>query len=450
MDAEPREASRLLKPRILAIDADKLLGLSRPAVAIALLWAGLAWAQTAQQPVPSVNTRVTEQYNANANTLGSARTGTDTDSNAVAQEPGPLRGIVLLLSAGMGYDDNVFRTETNTADDFFWMVRPSIHFLGGLGRHGYGFGYDGVYVNYLEYSNQDYYNHRLFADVALDLTRKLDLNLNGAVNWGHDPPGAIGTCLVCSATPDTWQSYLAGAELVIGRAISRGQIIPTMEFSGVRYTNNGQEIRDFDQQAYGLRGRLRLTPRLSAIAQGNYAIVDHTDPNNGLDRTVTSLLGGVAWEATAKTSGEILIGTLIQDFDDPAQGESNNFNWDVRAFWDPEPYSRVTLFTSRRSQEDAAGGIGHFLADTYGAGWRHGFSERLIMSTNVDYTVAEYTSGRRDTYSTFGIEFTHTLNRWLDISAQYQYLNRRSNIPGINYDDNTILLKLTTALEHSL
>jgi hypothetical protein len=450
LDAKPGEASRLLKPRILVKDAEKSLGIFRLAVAIALLWTNSVWAQATQQPVQSVNTQVTEQYNANTSTTGVVQTGEDVMAYDIGQESGPLRGITLRLSAGMGYDDNVFRTESNTDDDFFWTVRPSIHFIGGFGRHGFRLGYDGVFVNYLEFTNEDYYDHRLFADANLDLTRKLDLNLNGALNWGHDPLGAIGTCILCSSTPDTWRSYRAGADLVIGRAISRAQLTPQIEFSGIRYTNNAQSIRDFDQQEYGLRGRLRLTPRISGIAEGSYAIVNHLDPNNELDRTVTTLLGGIEWEATAKTSGEILIGTLIQNFDSPTQVNSSNFNWDVRVFWDPKPYSKLTLFTSRRFQEDASGGVGSFLADTFGVGWRHGFTERLVMSTDVDYTVAKYTTGRRDDYSTFGIEFTHTLNRWLDVSAQYRYLNRRSNIPGINYDDNTIMLKLTTGLNHRL
>ncbi|GMQ76018.1 MAG: hypothetical protein BMS9Abin01_1280 [Gammaproteobacteria bacterium] len=354
------------------------------------------------------------------------------------------------LSAGMGYDDNVFRTESNASDDFFWTVQPAVYLNGSFGKHGLRLGYEGIFVNYLEFDNEDYYDNRLFADAALDLTRKVNLDLKSEVRWGRDPRGGIGTCIVCSPTPDTWRAHRVGADLVIGREISRAQIIPTIEYSGIRYTNNGQSNRDFDRQDYRLRGRWRFSPRLSAIVEGGYAIVDHLDPNNELDRTETSVLGGIGWEATAKTSGEILIGTLNQDFDDPAQGSSTDFNWDARVHWAPKPYSKVTMFTSRRTQEDAAGGVGRFLADTFGSGWRHAFSERFVMNADVDYTLARYPTGRKDKYLALQIGLTHKLTRWLDIGIRYRYSNRRSNIRGINYDDNMILFDLTTGLDRSL
>ena len=435
---------------MMATNARKLLGIVRLAVAIAVLWANPAWAQLAQQPVQGINTQVTGQYNEKSSAIGAVQTGQGETANDGGRDSGPLRGISLRLSAGVGFDDNVFRTESNTSDDFFWEIRPAVYFHGGFGKHGFSLGYEGVFVRYFEFGNQDFDNHRVFAEAGLDLTRKLNLNLNGEVRLGHDPRGGVGTCLICSPTPDTWRAYRVGADLVIGRAISRAQIIPGIEYSGIRYTNNGQSNRDFDRQDYRLRGVWRFTPRLSGIAEGGYAIVDHLDPNNGLDRTETDLLGGIGWQATAKTSGEILIGTLVQDFDDPARGSSRDFNWDARVHWAPKPYSKVTLFTSRRSQEDAAGGVGNFLADTVGSGWRHGFTERLVMTADVDYTLAKYSTGRRDKYLAFQIGLTHKLTRWLDIDAQYRYLNRRSNIPGINYDDNMLLLSLTVGLEHGL
>jgi hypothetical protein len=435
---------------MMATYAKKLLDVFRPAVAIALLWANCAWAQSVGEPVQSVNTQATEVHSTNTTAVDMMRASESVVASHPGRDAGPPRGITLRLLAGVGFDDNVFRTESNTSSDFFWSVRPSIYLNTGLGKHGFLLGYEGAFLRYLDFNNQDYDNHRVFADAALDLTRKLDLNLNGEVRLGHDPRGGIGTCIVCSATPDTWRAHRVGAELVVGRSISRAQIIPLIEYSGMRYTNNGQSFRDFDRQDYRLRGRWRFTPRLSAVAEGGYAIVDHLDPSNGLDRTETDLLGGIAWEATAKTSGEILIGTLTQDFDDPAQGSGTNFNWDARVYWAPKPHSKVTMFARRQSQEDAAGGVGNFLADTVGGGWWHAFTERFIFNADLDYTLATYSTGRRDNY--LGLQFgvTHKLTRWLNAEAQYRYLTRNSNIPGIDYDDNMLLLSLTVGFEHSL
>lgn len=429
---------------MLAECARKSLVGARPAVAVVLLCVNLAWAQSVQR----VDTQITEPYDANSTAVGAVETGTL--AYDAGRESAPLRGITLRLLGEIAYDDNVFRTESNTMDDFFWRLQPSVVFDGDVGRHRYRLGYDGDYAKYFDFSSEDYDDHRVFGDISLDITRKIDLDLAGEMFWGHDPRGAIGTCIVCSATPDTWRFYSAGAELVVGRAISRAQLIPSIEFSGIRYTNNGQSDRDYDRQDYRLRGRWRFSPRFSVIGDGGYAIVDHVEPSNGLDRTEVDLLGGIGWEATAKTSGEVLIGMLFQDFDNPAQGSSTNFNWDARVFWEPKTYSKVTLFTSRRSEEDAAGGVGHFLADTFGAGWRHSFSRSLLLQTGIDYTIAKYSTGRRDDYVAFDIGVTQEITRWLDAGARYRYLNRRSNVAGIDYDDNVLFLNLTAHLQHAL
>ncbi len=433
---------------MLARNAKKQLVGARLAVAIALMSANFAWAQTPRQPVQGVDMRVTGENDTNPSAIGSVQTGPGTGINEAGAESRPTRGIELRLSVGNGYDDNVFRTESNTDDDFFWSIRPSLVFNGGLDRHRYRLGYNGDYVRHFEFSDEDFNDHRLFGDASFDVTRKLDFNIDGEMLWGHDPRGAPGTCIVCSPELDTWRSHRAGAELVIGRTISRAQIIPALAFSGIRYTNNNQSDRDFDRQDYRLRARYRISPRFWVIGDGGYAVINHLDPSNTLDRTEFDLLGGIGWEATAKTSGEVLVGTLIQDFESPTQPSGTNFNWLVRVFWEPRTYSKVTLFTRRRSQEDASGGIGSFLADTFGVAWRHGFTESLVMGTGVDYTIAQYDTGRDDDYVVFGIELSYELNRWLDVSAEYRYENRRSNIPGIDYDDNTVLLKLTTGLYH--
>jgi hypothetical protein len=248
---------------------------------------------------------------------------------------------------------------------------------------------------------------------------------------------------------DRWFGYAATAELVIGREIARAQIIPSVEFSGRRYLNNNQSIRDFDRQDARLRGSWRFTPKFYGIAEGGFANIDHLDSRNTLNRTETDFLVGFGWLATAKTSGEVLYGVLYRNYEDSTTPSNTNPTWDVRVHWEPKTYSKVTAYTRRASRENA-GGVGNFLADSYGAIWRHGFNWRTILNTNIDYTIADFNSGREDKYVTFNLGLTYQLTNWLDAGATYEYLNRRSNIPGINYDDNRVLFELRAATDISM
>ena len=74
--------------------------------------------------------------------------------------------------------------------------------------------------------------------------------------------------------------------------------------------------------------------------------------------------------------------------------------------------------------------------------WRHAFTQRLELNANAEYTAARYDSPRRDDYWLLELGVTHGLTRWLDLGARYEYLGRRSNISGLDYDDHMFVVEL--------
>lgn len=435
----------------MAKDAEKLLVKLRPAVAVVLLWGPWAWAQEAEPPAQPAQ-GVQLDFSDQPPHYTPAVTPTNTGVGPVAMDPEAdavgTRALTLRLATGIGYDANVFRTGQDTDTDFFASVRPGLLLRGWAGKHSLGIGYEGDYRKYAEFDTEDFFDHRIFANAGLDLTRKVDVNLRGQLWWGHDPRGSPGARIVNPGDLDTWREYRFKAELVYGREITRAQVIPWVELSGIRYTNNDQSVRDFDRQDYRARGRWRFNPRFYGLAEGGFARVDHLDPSNTLDRDESSLLVGFGWQATAKTSGEVLVGILNRNFDDPSRGSTDDLDWDIRVHWTPKPYSRVTAYTQRTSREDAAGGVGTFLADTFGARWRHAFSDRTELDTTLEYTRADYDSPRDDQYLRWDLGISHDITRWLELGATYQYLGRRSNIPGLDYDDQMVLLELRLGTDY--
>jgi len=429
----------------MAKDAENLLGIVRPAVAIALLWAHCAWAQVAQQPVQAVEgirLDLSDRPAHYSTAITGADPGASAETGSLNAGAGKPRALLLRLGAGIGYESNVFRTERDPDSGYFWNVRPGIVLNGSTGKHSFSLGYEGDYRKYPEYSSEDFYDHRVFASANLDLTRKVDVNLRGQIWWGHDPRGSMGARVINPGDLDTWREARVTGELVYGREITRAQVIPWIEFTQMRYLNNNQSDRDYNTQGFGARGRWRFNPRFFGLAEAGFIDIDHTDPSNGLDRNETNLLVGFGWQATAKTSGEILVGVLHQNFDDPTRSDTTNFDWNASVFWSPKPYSKVTAFTRRTTREDPSGGQGTFLSNTLGAEWRHAFSQRLELNTGFEYSLAEYDSPRRDKYLLYDISLTQGLARWLDVVGSYRYIGRRSNIPGIDYNDHVFLVEL--------
>ena len=85
---------------------------------------------------------------------------------------GKPRALTLRLATGIGYDANVFRTGQNTRSDSFWNIRPAILLNGWAGKHNFGLGYEGDYRKYFEFDTEDFFDHRIFANANLDLTRR--------------------------------------------------------------------------------------------------------------------------------------------------------------------------------------------------------------------------------------------------------------------------------------
>jgi hypothetical protein len=429
----------------MPVKDNNLLDAFRPAVAVVLLWANIAWAQDAPQPVQPVEGIRLDLTDRPVNYYSAI-----TKPEPIAQPQNEIvdlggekpRALSLRLATGLGYDSNVFRTERNTQSGYFWNVRPALLLNGRVGKHNLGLGYEGDYRTYFDFSTEDYYDHRIFATANLDLTRKIDVNLSGQVWWGHDPRGSMGARVINPGDLDTWRESRVRAELVAGREITRAQVTPWIEYSTMRYLDNNQSDRNYDVGQIGVRGRWRFNPRFYGLAEGSLAQINYTDPSNNLDRDESNLLVGFGWQATAKTSGEILVGILNQNFDDPGRGDTTNFDWNARVFWSPKPYSKVTAFTRRTARDDPSGGQGTFLANTIGIEWRHAFSQRLELNTAIEYSIADYDSPRTDKYLQYDLSVSRGLTQWLDVVASYQYLGRRSNIPGLNYDDNMILLEL--------
>lgn len=431
----------------------RVLDLIRLAVAIALLQGSVAFAQDETGPLepvaPAEGFYPLEPMEPPLPPADSPEGSPDAPLPGEAQF-GTLRGLTLGLTTGLGYDDNVFRTQSDTKSDFFWNLQPSAYLDGGFSKHSFRLGYEGDYVHYFDYDSEDFYDQRFLGRLNLDLTRQVDLNLSGYVWYGHDARGSIGTRVIGSRELDLWRENLVRAELVVGREITRAQVIPFVEYATVRYLNNDQSDRDYNRQTFGVFGRWRFTPKFWGLAETGYSTYDHLQSTNGLDREEFNFLVGFGWDATAQTSGEVAVGWLTRDFDDSSRTTTTDPTYDIRINWTPKPYSKFTGYARRESIEDASGGVGSLLADTFGLRWNHAFTERLSLETGIDYTLAIYDSPRRDKYFTYDLGVFYTLNRWLQAGGRYEHTSRHSNVPGIDYQDNLFLLELRGSFEHSL
>ncbi len=383
------------------------------------------------------------------------RQDADISEQPAAREPGRflprLSGLTLELTVATLYDDNVLRSSTNEQSSLILRASPKAMLEMRLGRNDFRLGYEGEYAEHVDISDENYTDHEFIADADLRLSRRLRVDLDNGLLFGHDRRGAFDARLTGATEPDRWRRHHAGINATFGRAWA--SVLRTkagfgigFQQSGTRYLNNNQGPRDFERQSFALKGRYNLGPKLSMVADAGLSFTDYTDPSTPLDSDEVSGLLGIAWDATAKTTGEVKFGFLNKDFNDPGQSDFSGVNFDFMIDWSPRTFSTVTAYGSRSTSDTGQGG-GSAVVDTAGLRWRHGFSSRFITEAGFEYQRADFESSRDDDLYKLNLGASYSLNRFIDIRGGWDYLTRSSSDPTAEYDNSIVFIELKVSLE---
>ena len=87
---------------------------------------------------------------------------------------------------------------------------------------------------------------------------------------------------------------------------------------------------------------------------------------------------------------------------------------------------------------------------TFGARWRHGFSERTEIELGVERLLSNFPSTREDRLTFWDAELRHQVRRWLDVAAGFEVRQRNSDLPFADYNAHIIYLRLDTYFDRRL
>ena len=284
------------------------------------------------------------------------------------KEPGPtlVRG-AFTLESSLGIealdDSNIFESATDVQSSQIWKLTPSLLMRFEPARSRLEFGYDGDYAWYEQSSDDDYTDHALEAGAYLLLGERSGLDLVASYEDAHENRG---TGLTQGFDPDS-RRLSARSGSLHHRAVSGPLHVWRFSDAGLRdsrrrarraltYKNNRARTQQFDrddtygQATFGLRVRPKTSLQLRVRARD--IKYDHPRASGlSLDSRENRYLLGVVWEATAKTTGSVLIGQVEKKFDDPARPNFSGPNWEVAIRWSPRTYSHFDLSTERYTEE---------------------------------------------------------------------------------------------------
>ena len=359
----------------------------------------------------------------------------------------------LLLNGGLSavYTDNILNNSAELSDTAI-IFTPNARYLSLVGKHQFSLNYDGNIAHYTKDSDLSYNEHSLSLDARLDHSHKLNTEFRIGFDKKIEEPGSTNTSTQDLLDYNQYKTKSALARLYYGQKSSIGQIVIDYDFAEYEYTNNNQSFRDLTRDKLGAIFYYRVAPKTRLIFQASATKYTYDDQllASGLVFNQTSLrqlyTTGVEWNSTAKTTGIFRIGYQKQAFDDARFNDISGLSYNLNLIWKPSVYTRVTFGTKRETSESAQLNEGAFVSTSYSLNASHNITKLTKVSAQYSLNNDDIVSStnRVDKRNVIKVEATHSLRKWLNISFNYKYQEKSSNIDQYNYDSNTIGISLKT------
>jgi hypothetical protein len=380
-------------------------------------------------------------------------------THALAIEPASVDvgnlALTPTLQVKQGYTDNLFDSVDNEKSTSITTIRPSINLQGQKG--GFTAGLNASVEHGIHYSSRDddYTDKALSVYSTMEFSARTKLDLIAEYLKLHDArdDSGAGESLTTDQA-DKASRYTTknlGATVTYGTRESTGQIVVKATVSDKQYDNFREFTAAKDQQTRGLTGTFfyRVSPKTRLLVEGRYTDIDYDLASVTRDNTVTKLLVGAEWDATAKTTGAARVGVARKNFDSSSRDDFSGANWEVSMSWAPRTYSIFDISTNRAA-EDASAGEGDYIDTTsWTLGWSHSWNERLGSRVSYNWLNEDYVDspiGKDDDTETATIGLTYDMRRWLTLGVDVSHVAFDSNQPNADYKTNKIFFTVEGSL----
>jgi len=355
------------------------------------------------------------------------------------------------------HDDNLTRAPSNEISTLGLLVEPHFAYELKNNKNRYFADYILSAAAHENSSSDDYIDNRFQLGYEYTPTKRIFLGAHGEFFDSRDPRGtgaSEGTGVV-QVNPDEWHHYLVEGNAVYGGKRAKGRAELDLGYINKSYDNNRTTtfVRDREDTYANARLYYRIMPKTSLVLEGRTTDFSYDQDAAGvasLDSNTSTVLLGVTWKSTFKTTGTAQIGYTEKDFDSSLRTDGDALAWKVGVEWRPKSFSIFNLGTSRDFNE--TNGAGNFISkDSINASWWHKWhklSPKFSTLVDISYSEDSFdqdTTGRDDEYLNIGASVNYKMRSWLELGGGYRYDERDSTIATFDYDRNFVDLFATIA-----
>ncbi len=358
-----------------------------------------------------------------------------------------------MASAGIGYDDNVYREgEGDLADkgSTVYKLDAEAEFKAQTGLSTYAATLAARNTSYSSQSDSNFTDVGIQGDIHQEFNSRNRLDAKFNLGRYHDAGSTVNGD-IDKSTPEydkTQGSLSYGFGSM--EALMRADFFAS--YDKKNYDIGGEDRKTTE---YGATGYYQFMPKTNALVEIKERKLDYTQEQNSA-YDITSYLVGLNWEVSAKSNGYAKLGRRYRDA--TGTGRQGYTGWEVGVNYLPVEYSLIQLSTARDYglESDDPAEADFTQGTTTRLTWQHQWTGKIFTRANYSFSdeAIQGSTGitKKDRLvHQLGLSVDWNIKRNIRVSASYQHANRDENdkngfTDAEDYKRNYYMLTGTLAL----
>ncbi len=359
------------------------------------------------------------------------------------------------LGLDVGTDSNIFYEPSGETDDVVFVSRPRIEAATTWSRHRVALAVGLDDFRFQDSDSEEHTDVYAEGEGRLDVRRGTYLVVGGGqsrraeARSAPDTPGALAK----PVRVEDRHAYIAGVH-----EFGRARATLRLEKQGLNYKDAplatggvaDQDIRDYTVTT--LTGRLEyaLSPDTAMFGQlsGNKREYEIKPPRATFNRDSegSSYLIGVNTDLSNLIRGEVSVGYLQQNYDDPGLSSPKGLALEGKVEYFATPLTTITVSGRRRIEETVAATASSYLSTTFAARVDHELRRNILLMAGAGSEKREFEGANRDDdllFADAGARFL--LNRRVELGARWRFERQDSSgaVSAQDYDVNRFVVSAT-------
>ena len=367
-----------------------------------------------------------------------------------SEEPGlplgPFRFFPTVIFENV-YDDNVFAQERSKDDDYLATFIPGVAVESTWSKHFLSVSAYGQIHRYADNTNEDHEEYAVETRGRLDL---LDESAFGATfGQGRKTLARTDAENTGRVNPEQYD-YFEG-EISYDHEFARFDLGVLGFADHLDYLDSEDSDRDRVEFGGSTRLAFRVSPAFSIFLEPGVEVRDYEESvdDDGVKRSSVTVGGfvGSEFDITSVIDGEISVGVVHADFDEPSFDDLTTVGVRGAATWEVTPLTRLEAEVERSVRPTAVDGASSRIRTLASIEGRHELLRNVILRADATYYREKFQElGRTDHNYRVRIGAEYLINRFFSIGARYSYRERDSNFNTRDYRRNRIMLTLEVRL----